>query len=197
MLLGFLHVLIVEYKVYTSLTNTKKTTQFYSLLKLYFSMQITEWPQPVFIPKFIHKNSLYSQRHSTEVLQAKEQNRRRDIYCRNTWTTSPISPLQLESLQRDAGVESSSLVHSMRRSVASQMQEPEDDVTGVAAIELADLLISFLLDKAGLICGAALCDRVRNKTGGAVTKNGHVWLQRYTLWYVIRLCDLGPRTLKR
>lgn len=44
----------------------------------------------------------------------------------------------------------------MRRTVASQMQELEDDVTGVAAIELAGLFISFLLDKAGLICGAAL-----------------------------------------
>lgn len=53
------------------------------------------------------------------------------------------------------------------------MQEPEDDVTGVAAIELAGLFISFLLDKAGLICGAALWGRVKSKSEGVITKNGH------------------------
>lgn len=34
-------------------------------------MQITGWPQQVFTPNFIHKNRLYWQRHSTEVLQGK------------------------------------------------------------------------------------------------------------------------------
>lgn len=37
------------------------------------------------------------------------------------------------------------------------MQEPKDDVTGVAAFELAVLLISFLLHEAGLVGGAAFC----------------------------------------
>lgn len=45
----------------------------------------------------------------------------------------------------------------MRRSVTSQMEEPEDDVTGVAPFVLAVLLVSFLVHEAGLVCGAALC----------------------------------------
>lgn len=52
------------------------------------------------------------------------------------------------------------MVNSMRRRVASQMQEPEDDVARVAAIELAGLIISLLFDEAGLVCGAAFCGMV-------------------------------------
>lgn len=51
----------------------------------------------------------------------------------------------------------------MRRGVAGQMQEPEDDVTGVTAFELAALVISLLLDEAGLVCGAALCGKKNKK----------------------------------
>lgn len=43
------------------------------------------------------------------------------------------------------------------RGVTGQMQEPEDDVTGVAALKRAGLVVSFLLDEARLVCGAALC----------------------------------------
>lgn len=48
--------------------------------------------------------------------------------------------------------------------MTGQMQEPEDDVAGVAALELADLVIPFLLGEAGLVCGAAFCGRVKKKT---------------------------------
>lgn len=100
------------------------------------------------------------QRHSTEVLQMKEQ--QSDDKQRNTtiWTrtTSPDLSLQLESVRWSLGVRSSSLVNSMRRA-ASQMQEPEDDVTRVAAVELAGLIISLLFDEAGLVSGAAFCGR--------------------------------------
>lgn len=52
------------------------------------------------------------------------------------------------------------LVNSMRGSVTGQMQEPEDDVTGVAAFKLAGLVVSILLEEAGLVCGAALWGRI-------------------------------------
>lgn len=51
----------------------------------------------------------------------------------------------------------SSLVDSMRRSVTGQMQEPEDDITGITAFKLSNLVVSFLLDETGLICGTTLC----------------------------------------
>lgn len=57
------------------------------------------------------------------------------------------------------GVRSSSLVNSVR-SVTGQMQQPEEEVSGVAAFELAALVVSFLLHEAQLVCGAALCGRV-------------------------------------
>lgn len=44
--------------------------------------------------------------------------------------------------------------------MTSQMQEPEDDVTGVTGLKLAGLIVPFLLNKAGLVCGAAFCGRV-------------------------------------
>ena len=47
--------------------------------------------------------------------------------------------------------------------MAGQMQEPEDDVTGVAAFGLAALVVSLLLDEAGLVCGAALCGKKKKK----------------------------------
>lgn len=49
------------------------------------------------------------------------------------------------------------MVDPVRRSVTSQVQEPEDEVTGVAAFELAGLVVSVLLKQAGLVCGAAFC----------------------------------------
>lgn len=49
----------------------------------------------------------------------------------------------------------------MRRGVTSQMQEPEDDVTWVAAFIMARLVVSLLLGEAGLVCGAALCGEDR------------------------------------
>lgn len=55
------------------------------------------------------------------------------------------------------------------RSVTSQVQQPQDDVTGVAAFQLAALLVCFLLWHAGLVHGAALCGRRRSelqKVGG-------------------------------
>lgn len=57
---------------------------------------------------------------------------------------------------------SSSLMDPMRRSVTSQVQQPQDDVTGVAAIQLAALLVCFLLRHAGLVQDAALCGRSRS-----------------------------------
>lgn len=73
-------------------------------------------------------------------------------------TTSPILVfLWLASFPWDLGVRSRSLVNSVRRSVTSQMEEPEDDVTGVAPFVLAVLLVSFLVHEAGLVCGAAFC----------------------------------------
>lgn len=56
---------------------------------------------------------------------------------------------------------SSSLMDSMR-SVTSQVQQPQDDVTGVAAFQLAALLVCFVLWHAGLVRGAALCGRRRS-----------------------------------
>lgn len=47
--------------------------------------------------------------------------------------------------------------------MTGQMQEPEDDVTGVAAFELASLVISLLLDEAGLICGTTLCGKKKKE----------------------------------
>lgn len=48
-------------------------------------------------------------------------------------------------------------MNPMRRRVPSQMQQPEDDVSRVAAFELAGLVVTFVLVEAGLVCGAALC----------------------------------------
>lgn len=100
---------------------------------------------------------IYWQRRSTEVLQGKELNQSDDDKQRNTamWTTT-TSP----SFPWDLGARSNSSVNSMRRSVTGQMQEPEDDVTGVAAFQLAGLVVSFVLDEAGLVRGAAFCARV-------------------------------------
>lgn len=55
-------------------------------------------------------------------------------------------------------------MNSMRRSVTGQMQEPEDDVTWVTAFQLAGLVVSFVLDEAGLVRGAAFCGRVLTHT---------------------------------
>lgn len=59
-------------------------------------------------------------------------------------------------------VGSSSLVDSMR-SVAGQMEEPEEDVSRVADLQRAALVVSVLLHKAGLVCGATLYDQVSTK----------------------------------
>ena len=78
----------------------------------------------------------------------------------------------------------------MRRTVTGQVQEPEDDVTGVAAFQLAALVVTFVLDEAGLVCGAAFCGTKTNKRG-VIT--GSKLLQPYTLQYVvIRFFDPGP-----
>lgn len=83
------------------------------------------------------------------------------------------------------------MVDSMGRIEASQMQEPEDDVTGVAAFELAVLVVSFVLAEAGLVRDAAFCKTVeteRNKRG-VIAKNLVVCYCRYA---VLRLFDPGP-----
>lgn len=60
-------------------------------------------------------------------------------------------------------VGSSSLVDSMR-SVAGQMEEPEEDVSRFADLQRAALVVSVLLDKAGLVCGATLYGHIsKNK----------------------------------
>ena len=101
---------------------------------------------------------IYRQRQSTEELQGKEQNQSDDKHRNTTiWTrTSPTSRLQPESFPSDDGTRNSSLVDSMRRTVTGQMQEPDDDVTGVAVVKLDSLVVSFLFDETGLVCGTAL-----------------------------------------
>lgn len=47
----------------------------------------------------------------------------------------------------------------MSRGVTSQMKEPEDDVTWVAAFITARLVVPLVLGEAGLVCGAALCSK--------------------------------------
>lgn len=63
----------------------------------------------------------------------------------------------------------------MRRSATGQMQEPEDDIARITAFKLSDLVLSFLLDEAGLICGTALC-----------RKTQELLLQLCTLQYGVR-----------
>lgn len=139
-----------------------KQTTLYTLSKLYFNIQISRWSLSVFMPTylFIHKNRLTK----TEVLQGRRAKsewwwRQKHNYM-NYNNKSHCFSIRLTSFPWDLGVRSSSLVNSMRRRVTGQMQEPEDDVTGVASFELAVLLVSFLLHEAGLICGAAFCSRV-------------------------------------
>lgn len=52
----------------------------------------------------------------------------------------------------------------MRGSEASQAQELQDDVAGVASIKQASVLVTFLLREARLVHGAALC-------GGRLVRN--------------------------
>lgn len=71
----------------------------------------------------------------------------------------------------------------MRRTVTGQVQEPEDDVTGVAAFQLAGLVVSFVVDEAGLVCGAAFCGTT-NK-GGVINENMVVSYCNHTLYNML------------
>ena len=71
--------------------------------------------------------------------------------------------------------------------MAGQMQEPEDDVTGVAAFGLAALVVSLLLDEAGLVCGAALCGKKKK----IYIYSKELLLRTQWSLVVIRFCDLG------
>lgn len=107
---------------------------------------------------------IYRQRHSTEGLQGKQLNQKHEDKQRNAtiWIrTSPPSSLQLQSFPWDLVVRGTSLVDSMRRSATGQMQEPEDDIARITAFELSDLVLSFLLDEARLICGTTLCRKTQ------------------------------------
>lgn len=107
-------------------------------------------------------------------LRSKKRKTKSDEVKKNTqpqetttksYLVSSNSEVFFSFLKRPSGVRngsSSSLMESMRRCVTSQVQQPQDDVTGVAAFQLAALLVCFLLWHAGLVQGAALCGRSRS-----------------------------------
>ena len=140
----------ISLKIFFQKTSVvKHEDTLYSLKALFQHAAI--WMTTVFIPIFIQKN----------ILTKAQKYRRTNIqkYKDMNYSHCPVSSLQPEKL----GVGHISLVTLMRRRVTDQMQEPEDDVTGVAAFQLAGLVLSVLLDEAGLVCGATLCGEKRSK----------------------------------